>query len=148
MSLGSIVRPHEVQRTLGMIILSGVLERFPKLKVVSTENGTDWVPWFVGRLQRVRSASYPTKLSLKPIEYLRRQVAFTYIDEAYAVPNRDAVGVDNLMFATDYPHSASTWPRSQQIVERDTGTIPPDERRKLIRDNVLRVFNIPAAVAV
>jgi predicted TIM-barrel fold metal-dependent hydrolase len=147
MSLGSIVRPHEVQRTLGMVVLSGVLERFPRLKVVSTENGTDWVPWFVGRLQRVRSASYPTKLSLKPIEYLRRQVAFTYIDEANAVPNRDAVGVDNLMFATDYPHSASTWPRSRQIVERDTATIPADERRKLIRGNVLRVFSIPAPVA-
>jgi len=86
-------------------------------------------------------------LSLKPIEYLRRQIAFTYIDEKDAVPNRDAVGVDNLMFATDYPHSASTWPRSQQIVERDTSAISAEERRKLIRDNVLRVFSIPAPVA-
>jgi len=147
MSLGQIVRPHEIQRTLGIIILSGVLERFPRLRVVSTENGTDWLPWWVGRLNRVRSASYPTKLSLKPIEYLQRQVHFTYIDEKDAVRNRDLVGVDNLMFATDYPHSAATWPRSQEIVARDTADIPSDERRKLIRDNVLRVFGIRAPVA-
>lgn len=146
-SLGPIVRPHEVQRTLGMLILSGVLERFPRLKVVSTENGTDWLPWFVGRVERSRGGSYPTKLSLRPVEYLRRQIAFTYIDEPQTVPNRDAIGVDNLMFATDYPHSASTWPRSQEIVERDTTGAPPEDRRKLVHDNVLRVFSIPAATS-
>ena len=146
MSLGSIVRPHEVQRTLGQMILSGVLERFPGLKVVSTENHTDWLPWFVGRVARVRSASYPTKLSLKPIEYLRRQVSFTYIDEPEAVQCRDLVGAENLLFSTDYPHSAATWPHSQEVVERDTADLPPDVTRKLIHDNALRVFSIPAPV--
>lgn len=149
-SLGALTRPHEVQRTLGQFILSGVLERFPRLKVVSTENGTDWLPWWIGRLKRARSilrdSSYPTKLSLEPIEYLYRQVFFTYIDEPEAVEHRDLIGVDNLMFATDYPHTASVWPRSQQVVERDTAGLPPEVRRKLVHDNVMRAFNIPAPV--
>jgi predicted TIM-barrel fold metal-dependent hydrolase len=148
-TLGNIVRPHEIQRTLGQIILSGVLERFPRLKIVSAENGTDWLPWFIRRLaQPLRGGtSYPTKLSLTPMEYFHRQVSFTYINQPDAIENRDLIGVDNLMFATDYPHTASTWPKSQQIVERDAETLRPDERRKLIHDNVLKVFSIASPVA-
>jgi predicted TIM-barrel fold metal-dependent hydrolase len=148
LSLGTIVRPHEVQRTLGVIILSGVLERFPSLKIVSAENGTDWLPWFIGRVEMsaARAGSYATKLSLKPIDYLRRQVYFTYIDEPHAVADRGIIGVDRLMFSADYPHSASTWPRSQEIVERDMAGVPDDERRRIVHDNVLEAFSIPAAV--
>lgn len=147
-SLGAIVQPHEAQRTLAQLILSGVLERFPRLKVISAENGTDWLPWWIGRLERSarRAGSYPTRLSLTPVEYYRRQIYFTYIDEPHAVENRERIGVDRLMFATDYPHSASTWPRSQRVVERDTAAMQPEVRRQLIHDNVLSVFNIPAPV--
>jgi uncharacterized protein len=147
-TLGNIVRPHEVQRTLGQLVLSGVCERFPRLRFVSAENGIDWVPWFIKRLAKpLRGGSgYPTKLTLTPLEYLHRQISFTYINEPEAVENRDIIGVDNLMFANDYPHTAATWPNSQQIVERDTGNIPADERRKLIRDNTLRIFSIPVPV--
>ena len=148
-SLGTIVRPHEIQRTLGVLILSGVLDRFPELKIVSAENGTDWLPWFVGRVEMsaARAGSYPTRLSLQPIDYLRRQIYFTYIDEPHAVANRGVIGTDRLMFSTDYPHSASTWPRSMQVVERDMAGVPPEERRQLIHDNVLATFNIAAPVS-
>lgn len=149
-SLGALTRPHEVQRTLGQVILSGVLERFPRLKVISAENGTDWLPWWIERLKRARSilreSSYPTKLTLEPIEYFYRQVYFTYINEPHAVNNRELIGVDHLMFATDYPHSASVWPKSQEVVERDMESVPAEEKRKLIHDNVMKAFNIPIAV--
>jgi predicted TIM-barrel fold metal-dependent hydrolase len=147
-TLGNICRPHEVQRSLGQIVLSGVCERFPRLKFISAENGTDWLPWFISRLARPLrgGSSYETKLTLTPLEYLHRQVSFTYITEPELMGYKDVVGVDNLMFANDYPHTAATWPNSQQIVERDTANIPPDERRKLIRDNTLRIFSIPVPV--
>jgi predicted TIM-barrel fold metal-dependent hydrolase len=142
MSLGSIVRPFEVQRTLGMLILSGVMERFPNLRFVSAENGSDWLPWFIGRVKRARSGSYPTPLSLKPIEYLQRQVSFSYIDEPEAVEARDIVGVDRHIFSIDYPHSASTWPNSQAVVERHMVGVSAEDRRKILHDNVLRIFRI------
>jgi predicted TIM-barrel fold metal-dependent hydrolase len=147
-SLSGLVRPHEVQRTLATLILAGVLERFPELRVISAENGTDWLPYYVGRLSRVKggTTSFGARLSLKPIEYLRRQVNFTFIDEPHAVENRELVGIDNLMFATDYPHTASTWPKSREIVQRDMGSLPEEEQRKLIHDNVLKLFKIEARV--
>jgi predicted TIM-barrel fold metal-dependent hydrolase len=143
-ALGRVIQPHESQRTLATFILSGVFERHPGLKIVSTENGTDWVPWFHNRLSRGQGASsFPTRLSMRPIEYARRNVFYTYINEPDAVKNREEIGIDNLMWASDYPHGASTYPRSVDIVERDTANIPADERRKLIHDNVIKLYNIP-----
>lgn len=147
MSLGPLVRPHEIQRSIGQFLLSGVLERFPGLKIVSAENGTDWLPWFVRRIERLRqNTSYPTKLSMKPIEYFHRQVYFTYLNDPDTVEARELIGLDNLMFATDYPHSASSWPRSQEIVASHMQSVPDDHHRKLINENARRLFNVPALV--
>jgi predicted TIM-barrel fold metal-dependent hydrolase len=149
----NVIAPHEAQRTFAQLILSGVCERFPRLRFISAENGTDWLPLWLhrldGALKRVRNLNtFPTPLSMTPSEYFRRQVLFTYINEPEAVESRDIIGVDNLMWASDYPHSASTWPKSREIVDRDTLTIPPEERRKLVHDNVLRIYDVPAPVAV
>jgi predicted TIM-barrel fold metal-dependent hydrolase len=148
--VGAITGPHEAQRSLAQLILSGVLERFPTLKVQSAENGTDWLPWFVGRLNRSsrRENGFPTRLSMSPLEYFHRQVYFSYIDEPDAVGHRDLIGDDHLMFATDYPHTASTFPKSQEIVARDTASFASEVRQKLIHDNVLKVFDLPAPVLV
>jgi predicted TIM-barrel fold metal-dependent hydrolase len=148
----TVVTPHEPQRTLAHLILSGVLERFPSLKIIPAEVGTDWLPVFLKRLDRAYGRirygqnSYPTKLTMAPTDYFHRQVFFTYINEADAVENREIIGVDNLMWASDYPHSASTWPRSSEVIDRDTLTIPTEERRKLVRDNVMKVYDLPAPV--
>jgi predicted TIM-barrel fold metal-dependent hydrolase len=149
----NVLAPHEAQRSLAQIILSGVLERFPRLKIIAAENGTDWLPLWLkrldGALRRVRGVNtFPTQLTMQPTDYFRRQVYFTFIQEADAVENREIIGVDNLMWASDYPHSASTWPRSMEIVDRDTSNIPAEERRKLVHDNVLKVFDIHAPVLV
>ena len=149
----NVVMPHEAQRTLAQLILSGVTERFPDLKFIAAETGTDWAPVWLKRLDStVRryngNTTFPTKLSLKPSEYFRRQFYFSYINEADAVENRGEIGIENLMWASDYPHSASTWPKSVEVVDRDTSSIPPEERRLLVHDNVLRVYKIPTPIAV
>jgi predicted TIM-barrel fold metal-dependent hydrolase len=136
-------------RVLGQLILSGVCERFPNLKVISEENGTDWLPFFVGRLAKmVSKTSYPTPLSMKPIEYFRRNIGFTYINEPHVVENRELLGPDKLMFATDFPHRASIWPNSLKVVERDTAGLPAEVRQALIFDNAIKAFNLPAPALV
>ena len=123
-------------------------------KIVSAvvENGLDWLPHYVGRVKRARggNTSFETKLSMEPIDYFYRNIYFTYINETHAVENRQTIGIDNLMFATDYPHSASTWPKSQEIVARDMTNhgVSDEEHRKLIRDNVIRCYNIQVPVLV
>jgi len=150
MTIYPVVRHQEAERSFAHILCSGVLERFPKLRVISAENGIDWIPASLARMDRAMTFGtralqvevWPTKLSLKPSEYFRRQCYVGFIDEPEAVPMRHSIGLDNLMWASDYPHFASTWPKSQDFVAKATADVTPAEKRKLVRDNALAVFNV------
>lgn len=147
--VGNMMRHQEAERSLATFILSGVLERFPKLKIVCAENGTDWVPSFVQRLDpamRRGPSLYPTQLTLKPSEYMKRQVYFTYIHEHQAVTDRYIIGIDNLMWASDYPHNASTWPKSKEVVDQYFEVVTDEtERYKLVRQNGMNLYGVTAA---
>ena len=151
--IGNVTSYHEAERTFATIILSGVLERFPGLKLICAENGTDWVPLFFKRLDRaVRRggrAPYPTKLTMRPTEYCQRQLFFTYINDMQAVEDRAVIGVDNLMWSSDYPHNASTWPKSMDAVASSFEIVTDDvERYKLVRENGMKLYGLdPVPVA-
>jgi predicted TIM-barrel fold metal-dependent hydrolase len=86
---------------------------------------------------------FPTKLEMKPTEYMKRQVFFTYINDQQAVRDRYEIGVDNLLWSSDYPHNASTWPKSQEVVDKSFEIVTDEEeRQKLIRDNGLQLYNL------
>jgi len=144
--LGGVTRHHEAERSLATFVLSGVLERFPRLKLICAENGTDWIPLFNKRLDgavRRGTSLFPTKLEMKPTEYMKRQVFFTYINDQQAVRDRYEIGVDNLLWSSDYPHNASTWPKSQEVVDKSFEIVTDEEeRQKLIRDNGLQLYNL------
>jgi predicted TIM-barrel fold metal-dependent hydrolase len=136
---------HEVERTLATIILSGVLERFPRLRLVSVESQAGWIPYFLQRLDhagKTRKDFYPTRLSLTPRDYFHRQVCATYIDDPLAIRGLALIGEDNLLWSSDYPHNASTWPRSREIVDRDFGHLGPEVRRKVVRGNVMKLYRL------
>ena len=144
----STVLCHEVQRTLVVLIFSGVLERFPDLKIVSAENEVGWLPFFLQKLDQAQEEYrylYPAPLTLKPTEYFRRQVYATFIDDAVGVANREFIGVPNIMWSSDYPHTVSTWPHSREVVERDFKGVPEDEKRLIVRENVARLYGLALA---
>jgi predicted TIM-barrel fold metal-dependent hydrolase len=139
------VLSHEVQRTLVVLIFSGVLERFPELKIVSAENEVGWLPFFLQKLDQAYEEYrylYPVSLTLKPREYFRRQIFATFIDDAVGVAGREFIGVDNIMWSSDYPHTVSTWPHSREVVERDFKGVPEGEKRAIVRDNVARLYGL------
>ncbi len=150
MTIYPVVRHQEAERTLAHLLCSGVLERFPRLKFVSAENGIDWMPASLARMDRAMTFGtralqvevWPTKLTMKPSEYFRRQVFVGFIDEPEAVPMRREIGIDNLMWASDYPHFASTWPKSREFVTKATAGVDVAERKKLVRDNARQLFNV------
>jgi uncharacterized protein len=149
--IGAVIAHAEAERTLARLIMFGVLEKFPRLRLHSAENGLAWIPYFLHRMDRqLRSglvASMIPKLSLKPSEYFKRQVAVSFINEPEAAQLRQTIPIENLMWASDYPHAASTWPKSRDAVAKVLEGVPDNERRKIVRDNVLRYFKIsdPAA---
>jgi predicted TIM-barrel fold metal-dependent hydrolase len=141
----STVLSHEVQRTLVVLICAGVLERFPNLKIVSAENEVGWVPFFLQKLDQAREEYqylYPVPLKLKPSEYFRRQIFATFIDDPVGVASREFIGVENIMWSSDYPHTVSTWPHSREVVDRDFKGVPDDEKRLIVRENVARLYGL------
>jgi predicted TIM-barrel fold metal-dependent hydrolase len=147
-AMRSTVTPHEIEKSFSVLILSGVLERFPRLKIVSAENNCGWLPYYLQRMDRGFArfgpsgtvTPWPTKLTLKPSEYFRRQMYCTFIDDSFGVASRHWIGVDNVMWSSDYPHTASTWPHSRDIIERDFKDVSEVEKRKIVRENVAKLY--------
>lgn len=136
---------HSVERSLTEIIFAGVLERFPKLKLVSVENDIGWIAHFLQRLDHsYEKYRYLEKDAIPnpPSYYFRRQVGATFQDDRVGVMTRHSIGINNLMWGSDFPHSDSTWPNSREVIERDFQGVPDDERRIVIADNVAALYGI------
>jgi predicted TIM-barrel fold metal-dependent hydrolase len=139
----STVLCHEVQRSLTTLIFSGVMERFPNLKFVSGENEVGWLAYLIQRLDQAQDEYrylYPTTLTMKASGYFHRQFYATFIDDPVGVACREYIGVDNIMWSSDYPHTVSTWPNSMEVVERDLKGVPEDEKEKIIRGNAAKLY--------
>jgi predicted TIM-barrel fold metal-dependent hydrolase len=136
---------HEVERSLVVLVLGGVLERFPGLKIVSAENDVAWMAYLMWRMDMAYGrgfASAPVKLKFKPSEYVKRQVYATFINEPIFVDGLHRYGPDNIMWSSDYPHTAAIWPRSREFIDRTFGGLPEDSRRKIVHDTAARVYEL------
>jgi predicted TIM-barrel fold metal-dependent hydrolase len=136
---------HPIQQAITALTLNGVLERFPGLKIVSAENDVGWLPHLVWRLDhayRHYGSLSGIKLKEMPSFYLKRQLFGTFEDEPLNADSLQRFGADNYMWASDYPHGVSTWPRSRSAIEKDFAGISAEVRNKIILDNVNRCYEI------
>jgi len=138
--------PHTIQISFAELVLSGVLERFPRLKLVSAENDISWLPHFCYRIDhaydRLRHFE-GTVLPMKPAEYMKRQVWATFQFETENVGfTADKYGRDKLMWSSDYPHTDSPWPRSRDFIENEIKSITDTDKRAICGDNVLRLYGV------
>jgi predicted TIM-barrel fold metal-dependent hydrolase len=128
---------------LGMLLLSGLLERFPRLRFVFVEPGLGWVPHYLSKLDGLAEHGYELPdLREKPSFYFRRQVSLTFMDDRRGVLDRHELGVENIMWSTDFPHPACTWPNSRAVVARLMEGVPSDEAHQMVYGNAARVFRL------
>ncbi|HTU74851.1 MAG TPA: amidohydrolase family protein [Trebonia sp.] len=130
---------------LGMWVLTAVLERFPDLKLVFVEPGVGWVAWWlyiVDDLAARQGYEFPG-LKKAPSEYFRQNINVTFIDEPDVIKYaHDIIGVQNILWSSDYPHPVTSWPRSQAIAEEVTAGVTDEERRLILSGNAERVWNL------
>ena len=134
---------HEVQYSLTDLIYNGVLERFPGLRLVSAENDIGWVAHYLNRLDiSYETLRYidPTPITMLPSEYFTRQVYATFQDDRPGVLTSQLVGQDNFMWASDFPHRASTWPNSRAIIEQNFADVSEEIKRKITYKNIHRLY--------
>ena len=128
------------------LIFSGVLERFPRLKIVLVENEMGWLPFVLEQWDyytRRRGFDAPLSPKKLPSEYFNEQVFVTFFNDAVGGHILDWWGHDNCMWSNDFPHGNSTWPNSREIVARDMSTLPEETRAKLLRENLARLYKVP-----
>ena len=140
---------RHMKMSLAHMILSGVFEKFPRLRVGSVEHELGWVPFFLDRLdytytQRARRPWWYRFKEGLPSDFFRRNVFLSFQEDALGIRDRHLIGVDSMMWGSDYPHTESTFPQSQKLLDRVFADVPDDERRRITRDNVARLYGFDA----
>jgi uncharacterized protein len=126
-------------------VFYGILQRHPRLKLVIVENEIGWIPFLLQQWDYYYSrhgGAEGAPIDRAPSYYFARQVYATFFDDAVGGHNFSRWGATNYMWSNDFPHPNSTWPESRQVIERDLGHLPAAERAKLVRDNVVRLYNL------
>lgn len=127
-------------------VYSGILFKFPKLKVVLSEAGVSWVPMALERLARAYRHSggygkgWPSDQPT-PVEIVRRNFYFTSIEDPSAFHMLHLIGEDNMMVETDFPHFDSTWPECQAMIRSEMAHLPPQQVHKVCYQNAVRIYN-------
>ncbi len=133
-------------RVVVNIICSGMLERFPELKVVSVESGAGWVPFILEALDYEMSENAPqarAAMSLLPSEYFKRQMyATTWFERTDLAAIVAAVGEDNIMFETDFPHPTCLYPDPLKTAEENMRGLPGSAQRKILGETATKLYRL------
>jgi predicted TIM-barrel fold metal-dependent hydrolase len=137
--------PLSSAEQLGMWIMGGVFERFRELKVVFVEPGIGWVAWWLNIVDDMATRQgydYPA-ISQRPSFYFRRNVFLTFIDEPHVIRHaHETLGIENVMWSSDYPHPVSSWPHSRKIVDEIFADASPEDRALVVNGNAARIWNL------
>ena len=128
-------------------MLSGLFDRYPNLKLVSVESGCGWVPFVIEAAEYQWDEMAPDEskgLKRRPREYFKDHIYATFWFEDYGVKHFiEAIGADNLLFATDFPHPTCLYPESQEHLARVLSRLEPDVRRRVVQDNAVELYKLP-----
>ncbi len=148
--------PPAVQATLSFnnamgsltdFLFSGVLVRFPELKLAYSEGQIGWIPYIIERADDVWQehrawGGVADIVPEPPSTYYYRQVFGCFFRDQHGLDSLDAVGLDNITFETDYPHTDTTWPNSKAVAEKMMGDLPADVQYKILRGNAIRMLSL------
>ncbi|MGD9704683.1 MAG: amidohydrolase family protein [Acidimicrobiia bacterium] len=123
---------------------SGYALRHPELRIAMSEGGIGWVPMLVDRLDNlVDRSGYGLGWELRPAEVLRRNFWFCTIDDPSTIDLYATIGEDHVMVEVDYPHGDSTWPDTQDVIERAWGHLPERVLDRLCCENAAALYRHP-----
>ena len=128
------------------MILSRTFHEFPRLRVALSEGGIGWIPYVLERADDTweRHRWYTgVNPDVRPSDLFREHIFGCFISDHAGIEERHLIGLDNIMFESDYPHSDSHFPTSREDLEVALRDVPDDEASKIAEGNARRVFNFP-----
>ena len=129
-------------------IASEIPLRFPSIKICLSEGGIGWVPGLMDRFDhlnarhRRRDYGWPSE-SISPVDIMRRNFWYCAVDDPSGIAFRDRIGMDRIMIESDYPHSDSSWPSTQDLLSRHMKDVPKVEQEAMCWKNACAVFRLP-----
>ena len=132
--------------------VAGVFDRFPDLKVYFAENQIGWIPLFLQQLDRQYERSYHwamRELGVQPLKqmpsaYIREHCYWGFFDDPVGVKMIDMIGVDRVMWNTDFPHIESSWPKSLELAAEMFEGVSEADRQKVTAGNAIEYFHLDA----
>ena len=134
--------------TTADLIFSPVFHKFPGLKVALAEGGIGWMPWILERMDTVwERHKYYTGIDqdARPSDLFREHIYGCFISDAAGIAVRHEIGIDNLTWECDYPHSDSFWPESRARFAEVVADVPDADVHKISELNARALFNFPKA---
>lgn len=127
------------------MLFTGVFDRFPELQVAWIETGVGWLPHFIDclddRYWRNRSWG-DLPIANPPSFYWHRNNTASFITDRSGIALRHEVGVDNMMWSSDYPHHGNDWPYSGKVIAETMSGIPAEEQARIVGGNAARIWRI------
>ncbi len=127
-------------------LFSGKFERFPGLRLMYAESQIGWIPYFVERADDTwhthQWAQGEERSELPPSHYYRKHIFSCFFKDTVGIDLLDRIGVDNVLFETDYPHQDGTFPHSRETAEKLFGHLDPEVIHKLARGNAIELFGL------
>ncbi|WP_344117096.1 amidohydrolase family protein [Streptomyces blastmyceticus] len=128
-------------------LMSGAFERFPGLRVMYAEGQIGWIPYILERADAVWAENrgwggIADKVRRPPSELFADHVHGCFFDDPVGLRNLDAIGLPNVLYETDYPHSDSTWPRSREVAQEQMGHLAADVVEAIVRGNAIALLGL------
>jgi uncharacterized protein len=145
-ALEALTRPVSSVLVVANFLYSRILHRFPRLKVVFAETTLAWGAYELEladhqfERQRINTEGY----DLKPSELFQRQCHLVGWFDTTGIKTRHHIGLDNILWSTNFPQTTSTWPESRRSIARCFDAVPEQERRQVLADNAARLYKLAA----
>jgi predicted TIM-barrel fold metal-dependent hydrolase len=121
---------------------AGVFERYPRLRVSFGESGAGWLAYALHRMDFEFEDRFRDLMKLKPSEYWRRQCKATFQFDPISAKLIDDIGVETMMWGSDYPHTDGIWPESTKYIEEQFAGLSPDIVHKITCENAAKFYGL------
>jgi predicted TIM-barrel fold metal-dependent hydrolase len=128
-------------------LFSGLLARYPNLKLAYSESQIGWMPYLFERVDRIwrvgnKLSNIHPSITQPPSSYVAGRVFGCFFEDDFGLESRDVIGVDQITFESDYPHQDSTWPNTTAYIEKTMSGLSDLDRYKILRGNAIRMLDL------